>query len=170
MAFADVGFTGTVDLTNTNLKKIGASAFCNCNQIVSLILPNTVNHIASFAFKDCTGLRSSGKYIHVVSYNENWDSRRIGHLQRDTTHDIPGASHPYAWSGAAGVYYTNYSEMSKVQSDGSRIYETANASETRCDITKRFAGAIECHFPSSILESDGTLSGCGIEYECFRFV
>ena len=61
-----------------SVTSIGSSAFCNCNGLTSIIIPNGVTSIGSSAFNECTGLTSITIPNSVTSigsyafYNSSW--------------------------------------------------------------------------------------------------
>src|SRR5574344_162567 len=56
------GISSYFNVPNT-VKSIGASAFCGCNSLTTIIIPNSIINIGSNAFQFCTGLADIYSYI-----------------------------------------------------------------------------------------------------------
>ena len=61
----------TADMMEKNgYTQIGVGAFCNCGNLTSITIPNSVTSIGDFAFSDCSGLASTTIPNSVTSIGE----------------------------------------------------------------------------------------------------
>lgn len=78
-AIANIGFSGDTSISSKiksiiipdTIKKIGSSAFANCDNLTSVTIPDNVTSIGNYAFASCKGLTSVTIGNRVTSIGED---------------------------------------------------------------------------------------------------
>ena len=84
-----VGCKDSIIPTDGSVTSIGSSAFCNCDGLTSIMIPDSVTSIGSFAFSNCDDLTSItfGKNSQLMSIGSN----AFSHCRNFTSITIPNS-------------------------------------------------------------------------------
>jgi hypothetical protein len=75
--YIDLPITNSLDLSNMSLVNIGNKSFYGCEQLVSIILPNTVAYIGENVFTGCNLTQATLPIIYTFPSNVQVNYTRL---------------------------------------------------------------------------------------------